>query len=124
MRIITVAILALALVAASYTVRLFIRDRSSIRATFFWILIWLSIGVFAAFPDLLDFLMRGVMMQNRMFFLFIVAILILYAMFFRQSNQHTMMKRQVSRLAQEIALLRATLDQELSRHEEKQSKQP
>ena len=106
MRPINVIIPILVAYAIVLTLRLFARQRSSIRSTVLWILIWLSIGIFGAFPSLIDFVMMGAMMQNRMFFVFMVAILILFAMFFRQSSQNAEYKRQLNRLAQDVAVLR------------------
>ncbi|MBT4482101.1 MAG: DUF2304 domain-containing protein [Candidatus Latescibacteria bacterium] len=105
MRIVNLVILFFSTIAVIGTLRLFARERSSIRSTVMWVFIWILIGLFGMFPDLLEPLRVGAMMQNRMYFLFIVAILTLYAMFFRQSTQNTLLQRQVSRLAQELAIV-------------------
>lgn len=110
MRVINILIFLCATLAAVQTLLLFARNRSSIRSTVLWTLIWIAIAVLGLFPVLIDMFMVGIQMRNRMFFLFIVAILILFAMLFQQSTRVEDLKRQISRVAQEIALLR--FDQE------------
>ena len=110
MRVIHILIFLCATLAAVQTLLLFARNRSSIRSTVLWTLIWIAIAVLGLFPVLIDMFMVGIQMRNRMFFLFIVAILILFAMLFQQSTRVEDLKRQISRVAQEIALLR--FDQE------------
>ncbi len=109
MRIANILVFVVALIALIQTLRLFARSRSSIRATAFWALVWVSIGVFGLFPRAIDMVMHSTMMQNRMFFVSLVAILILYAAFFRQDTLSADTRRRVSRLAQEVSLLRLEL---------------
>ena len=106
MRVINILIFLFALLAAFQTLRLFARNRSAIRSTVLWTLIWIVIGVLGLFPVLIDMFMVGIQMRNRMFFLFMMAILILFAMLFQQSTRMEDLKRQISRVAQELALLR------------------
>lgn len=106
MRIVNLLVLLFALFAMAQTLRLFARNRSSMRATALWTVIWGAVGFFGLFPQLLDVIMGWTMMKDRMVFLFIVSILVLYAMMFGQSSQNAALKRQVLRLAQEVAILR------------------
>lgn len=95
--------------ATIQTLRLFATNRSSIRSTVVWLGIWMSIAIFGLFPQLLDYLRELTMMGNRMFFLFVVAITVLYAMSFAQTNRYEAMERRLARLTQELALLRYEL---------------
>jgi hypothetical protein len=106
MRVINVGIFLLAIIAIIITLRLFKSEKSSIRRTVFWIGVWSSIGMLGLFPQIIDTLMYSTMMRNRMYFLFVVAFLILYGMEFRRSAEMELQQRHIKRLAQEIALLR------------------
>lgn len=109
MRIANILMFLIGMGATIQTLRLFATNRSSIRSTVLWLGIWLSIAIFGLFPQLLDYLRELTMMGNRMFFLFVVAITVLYAMFFAQSNRYEAMERRLARLTQELAILRYEL---------------
>ncbi len=111
MRAINIAIFVLSLLAAFQTLRLFARDRSSIRVTVLWLAIWLLIGVFGLFPQLIDQLLVLAMMGKRKSFFFLVSILILYALGFHQSVQGDQLRLDLKRMAQEISVLRHQLEQ-------------
>jgi len=113
MRIINIIIAICSVLAIIQTLRLFVREQTPIRSTIVWLFLLISIGVFGLFPGLLDVLMRGVMMENRMFFLCVVAILILYALFFTLSTENAKQKHKTNRLAQEIAILRHELEESI-----------
>jgi hypothetical protein len=106
MRVVNIGILVLAIVAIGITLSLFKRDRSSIRRTIFWLGVWSVIGLLGSFPQIIDTLMYSTMMRNRMYFLFVVAFLILYGMEFHRSAEIELQQRHIKRLAQEISLLR------------------
>lgn len=106
MRIVNVVVLLISLGAVVHTARLFAKDRAAIRTTVMWIVIWSAIGVFGMFPDLIDVLMVQASMQNRLFFVLMVAVLILYAMQLRQSSENADHARRINRVAQNLALLR------------------
>ncbi|MFP4041083.1 MAG: DUF2304 domain-containing protein, partial [Desulfosudaceae bacterium] len=86
-----------------------------------WIAIWGSICVFGIFPDVLNVAMGLVQMQNRMFFILIIAVFILFALVFNQATQLDNMDRNIRRLVREVALLNYKLENkdkdEASRHE-------
>ncbi|MCP5045536.1 MAG: DUF2304 family protein, partial [bacterium] len=46
----------LAVIAIIMTFRIFKKDKLSTRLLFFWLVIWFSIGFFALFPHLLDYI--------------------------------------------------------------------
>lgn len=110
MRVMNVLIFLLSIYACYKTLWLFSKERTSIRSTLLWVVLWFTIGIFGLFPDLIDYLMLGSMMRNRMFFLFLVAILILYAMFFGQMTESFESRRKINRLAQELAFIKYKLE--------------
>ncbi len=110
MRIINLLIFGLSLFAAGQSLRLFVLDRSSIRSTVFWTALWIGVGVFGLYPGLADYLMSFTMMESRTFFIFVVAVFILYRLQFKSSEQQELLQRRVTRLAQEVALLNGRID--------------
>lgn len=100
-----------ALAAVIYTIKKFKQDRLSLPLMFFWSGAWFAIGFFALFPNLLDYLMRFVNMGNRMFFLNVTAILILFAIIFYLTTVISRMNRKLVNMVREIALLRFKLEQ-------------
>ena len=106
MRAANIIIFIIAFGGAFWTLRLFLRERTGIRSTFFWVMIWIAIGIFGLFPNLIDFLMGATMMRDRMIFVFVVSILAVYAMLFRQNTENFELKRKLNRIAQELACLR------------------
>ncbi len=105
MRVINLLICMFAIVAFIQTIRSFSHRRRAVRSTILWLSIWLSIGIFGLYPRLVDLLMYSTMMTNRMYFLFVISILILYAFNFRQDSRNNELARRLDRLTQEIAIL-------------------
>ncbi len=82
------------------------KDDISTRIMFLWILLWSGIGVFALFPSMLDAIMKLVNMGDRLFFLTTWAILILFVIVFYVTSNISKSNRKISKLTQEIALLK------------------
>ena len=114
MRTINTIILIFTIFAIFYTIREFRRDRKATRSTILWLSIWICVGVFGVFPQLLDLIMHATMMTNRMYFLFVISILILYALLFQKDSQITFLSRRIDRLTQEIGILNYRLDNKQS----------
>ena len=108
---ITILFAVVSTVSVWYTILRIRRDTIGIRSALIWILMWLGIGFFSMFPHLLNPLMRLTQMQNRMFFILIAAVFMLFALVFNLSSKLEKMQRTSSRLIQEMALLRYTIDQ-------------
>ena len=107
MKITTITIL-FALIAIIETWRTFYRlkkDLIGLRSALVWVLMWLAIFVFSLFPQLLDQLMRVAQMQNRMFFLLVIAVFILYALVFNLTSRLDNMRRDLSKAIQALSLL-------------------
>ena len=80
-------------------------ERIGIRSGMVWVGLWLCIGFFALFPDLLDKLMVIAQMENRMFFLLVVAVFILFALLFNVVSRIDRMQRNISKIVREIAII-------------------
>jgi hypothetical protein len=107
---ITLIFLILSFAAISHTIYRLKNDRVGIRSAIVWLLLWSSIGFFGLFPNLLDPLMQLAMMKNRMFFIMVVAIVIVYTVIFNLSSQMDKVQRTSARLIQEVSLLRHQLE--------------
>jgi len=98
-------ILILSLFAILRTIKLFRRDVLTIRLLLLWISIWISIGFFALFPSLLDFLRQYINMGDRPFFITTGAIIVLFVFIFYISSTVSSAKKQIVKLTREIAVL-------------------
>lgn len=93
------------------TLRQVKHEKIGIRSGIIWIILWASIGVGSLFPSIMDIFMRLAMMENRMFFILIIAVFILYATVFNLVSKIEKAERNVAKLVQEIALLRYQLEE-------------
>ncbi len=109
------------LIAIYYTIGRLKKDTIGIRSAVIWFLLWLFIGFFSLFPNLLNAVMRIAQMENRMFFILITAVFILFALAFNLSSRIDHLQRNISRLIQEIAILNQKND-EIQEHRNPRSK--
>ena len=86
------------------------RESIGIRSALIWIIVWLSIGVFGIFPNLLNYAMRAAQMESRIFFILVIAVFILFALVFNLVSRIDTMQRNLSKLVQEISFINAKLD--------------
>ena len=93
------------LVAIIYTLNSLKRDALGIKSALVWFILWMGIGFFSLFPSLLNHLMRIAQMEDRMFFILIMAVFILFALLFKLGTKMDKMKRDSARLVQEISIL-------------------
>lgn len=92
-----------------------------IRSALIWIGLWLSIGVFSIFPNLLNSLMHIAQMETRIIFILVIAVFILLALIFNLVSRMDTMQRNMSKLVQEIALINSKID-ETSKEEKEEKK--
>ena len=100
----TLAILAVALFEIFRTIRRLQRDRMGIRSAVIWLSMWTGIGLFSLFPDLLNTVMRLGQMENRIDFLVLVAVVVLFTLVYGLTARIEQLQRDVSRAMQELAL--------------------
>ncbi len=99
------------------TIQIYRRNKLPTRVMFMWIFIWLSIGVFALFPKLLDGITNFVNMTIRINFILTSAIFILFLITFYTASKVSIIALKLTRLTQEIAILNYELNK-LRPHEE------
>jgi len=123
-RVISFLIALLAAVAIYVTARLFRKDKLTIRVFLMWMGLWFAMGFFALFPAVLDYLMRLVAMGDRLVFLFVASIIIVYIVVFYISSRISETDRKVSKLVQEIAILNYKMEEERTKeHVSRESKE-
>lgn len=97
------------------TINSYRKDDISTRILFLWVFLWSGIGAFALFPSMLDAIMKLVNMGDRLFFLTTWAILILFVIVFYVTSNISKSNRKISKLTQEIALLKYQQEADKSR---------
>jgi hypothetical protein len=86
------------------------RETIGIRSATVWLIMWGGIGFFSLFPGLLNAAMRVAQMENRMFFILILSIFILFALSFGLSSRLEKMQRDLAKVIQELAMLNYKLE--------------
>lgn len=81
-------------------------DRVGIKSALIWIGLWLMIMGGSLFPGVLDFFVELSQMGFRLYFVFIVSILALFALVFNMNTRLEKMQRDISRLVEENAIMR------------------
>jgi hypothetical protein len=76
--------------------------------------LWVGIGFFALFPDLLQTAVDLAQMEDRPFFITVVGLLVLFTLVFDQVTKTEKLRRDIVRLAQDNALLRARQTRDLT----------
>jgi hypothetical protein len=107
---ISILIALVALFEIGRTVSRVKRDRIGIRSALLWACMWSGIGYFAMFPSHLDRGLELAQMENRMFFITVLALLVLFTLVFSQASQIERLKQDVAHMVQELALTRARID--------------
>jgi len=108
--VISIAILSFSLFETVRMVRRILFQGFSVRSGLLWVGLWLALGTFAVFPDLLNVLVNLSMMQNRLFFGLVVAVIVLFTLVMAQSTRIERLEHKVIRAHQEIAIMNSLLD--------------
>lgn len=104
---ISLLIAAVALVVVFRTLRRIGRDQLGIRPGLLWVGLWSAVGYFALFPSHLDAGLALAQMENRMFFITVIGLFLLFTRVFAQESEIDRLKREIAHLVQELALTRA-----------------
>jgi hypothetical protein len=104
-------IFGLMVIANYITVKRFKNDKLTVRLLLLWLAIWSSVGFFAIFPQLLDYLKNLFNIGNRIYFLIYIAMIILLLMIFNMASTITRLTRKLMQMAQEIAILNLKLEE-------------
>lgn len=113
---ITLIFTAISAIAIYVTYEGLKRETIGIRSGLVWFALWFGIGFFSLFPGLLNTLMHLAQMQNRMFFILLTAVFILFSLVFNMNYRMEKMQRTISRLAQELAITNYKLEKEKNRN--------
>ncbi len=95
-----------------FTVRRYRENAVGFRSTAIWFVLLGAIALTSLFPDLLELLTPLTGMRNRMFFVLLVGILVLYALLFNITSRLERMERNLRRLTQQRALDRLLVGRE------------
>ena len=102
--LIRLAVFVLCCFSFWFTVRKFKENGLGLRSTLVWLLLIAAIGLSSLFPELPDFLSPLMGMGNRMFFVLLVGMLVLYGLLFNVTSRLDRIERNIRRLTQERAL--------------------
>lgn len=107
-------VLAVACVAIYFAVRLFRRQKLTIGVFLMWVGLWGGMGLFSLFPAALDYFMRLVTMGDRMVFVFMACIILLFTVVFSLSARVAGISRRLTTVTQQLAILSYRLGLESS----------
>jgi len=105
------ALVSLTLFRLLYLLR---KERVTLLPTLFWGVLWGVIGFFTIFTRWADTLMNSLMMENRMEFILIGGLLLLYVIVYNFSLALKQIEQKLSKLVQAMALLEYELEGERS----------
>jgi len=88
-----------------YIFRLLKKDAVHLISGLFWICVFMAIAFFSIFPHFLDTLASIVMMKNRMFFLVMTAVLVLFGMQLARTIELSRLEKKINKAIQEHAAL-------------------
>jgi len=79
-------------------------ERIGIKSAVVWIIMWIGIGFFSLFPQLLNSAIRLVNMESRMFFILTISVFVLFSIVFNLSYRLDNLQRDISKIIQELAI--------------------
>jgi hypothetical protein len=115
--IITLLIAVISVLEIARTLRRTRQDQLGVRPAVIWMGLWVGIGFFALFPNLLQTAVNLAQMEDRPFFITVVGLLVLFTLVFDQVTKTEKLRRDIVRLAQDNALLRARQTRDLTEKE-------
>ena len=86
------------------------RDGIALRSALVWIITWLCLAVFSIFPDLLNEIVAAAGMENRLFFVLIIAVMALAALVFNLTSRIDRMHRDIGLAIRELAIANYRID--------------
>ncbi len=88
------------------------QEKTGIRSALVWFFLWVFIGFFSLFPELLNWAVKFAQMESRIMFVLLVAVFVLFAFMFSVSTRLDRMQRNIEKLVQEIALINFKVETE------------
>jgi hypothetical protein len=86
------------------------RNGMALRSALVWIITWLCLAVFSIFPDLLNEIVAAAGMENRLFFVLIIAVMALAALVFNLTSRIDRMHRDIGLAIRELAIANYRID--------------
>ena len=81
------------------------RDTIGIRSAVIWIVVWFGISFFSIFPQVAEVVMKLTPMKNRMFFILLLGVLVLFALLFHLDSRLDVIRREIAKLTRNLAIL-------------------
>jgi len=106
----TIIICIFASVGLVTALRRVARDGMALRSSLVWIIAWLSLAVFSIFPDLLNEIVAAAGMENRVYFVLVIAVLALLALTFNLTSRIDRMHRNIGLAIRELAITNYRID--------------
>lgn len=110
MRPITILIVPLTICLLLMAVVLFKKNKISFQTFLFWELIWIVTGVIFVFPDTINVFSRFLGFNNRMLFVFTIAIMVLLIMAFVNFTKNKQNELTLIKLIQHVSLLASAIE--------------
>lgn len=87
-----------------FTLRKYKENALGFRSTLVWVILFFAIALSSIFPEVPDSVSPVLGMKNRMFFVLLVGILVLYALLFNVTSRLDKIERNIRKLVQDRAL--------------------
>ncbi len=84
----------------------FKREDIGIRSVVIWISIWTIIGISSIFPSLLDFFVKMAQMEERIYFILLIAVFFMLFQVFNMTIKLEKIKRENMSIFQEITIMK------------------
>ena len=111
MRPITILVLPLVLILLLMAVYLFKKNKITIQTFLVWSLIWIVTAVLFLFPDVINSFSRLLGFNNRMLFVFTIAIVVLLIMEFMNFSKNKQNELTLIKLIQYVSLLASSIEE-------------
>lgn len=81
------------------------KDTVGIRSAITWIIIWFGIGFFSIFPEILELVMKIAQMKNRILFILLFGVFVLFAFIFHIDSRLDKIRQEIAKLTRASAIL-------------------
>jgi len=113
-----ILVIVVAVLGLIFSIKQFRKDKLSTRLLFLWLGIWCVMILFSLFPDFLNFFMSFLNMGNRMLFVSLGAIIIIFIILFYITSAISRLNRKLAQIVRKMALLEDELKDFLNKAKE------
>lgn len=111
MKLISIIVVIAALLILVSVFFMFKRGRMAYTSLVLWSIIWIGIALFFMFPNSLNSISSFFGMNNRMFFVFTVSIIVLFIFVFINYAMSKRLEMKLTKLVQSVSLLSSKVDE-------------